>query len=158
MYPINLPRRFLYPLTNLIPKTTIMKHRFLILLIMALVISQSSLAQSVLKGKVVDNTDGSPLIGATVVVEGTSNGTATNLDGTFSLKTSPGDVTIKVSYVGYIPKTFDYNLTEGQEKDMGEIALKSSSIGLDEVKVVANFARDRETPVAVSKVEPIEIQ
>ena len=135
-----------------------MKHRFLVLLIMTLVIAQSSLAQSVLKGKVVDGNDGSPLIGATVVVQGTSQGTATNLDGTFTLQAPTGDVTIKVSYVGYIAKTFDYSLSEGQEKDMGSVALKSSSIGLDEVKVVANFAKDRETPVAVSKVQPIQIE
>jgi len=135
-----------------------MKHRFLVLLIMTLVFAQSSLAQSVLKGKVVDENDGSPLIGATVVVQGTSQGTATNLDGTFTLQAAARDVTIKVSYVGYIAKTFDYNLSQGQEKDMGTVALKSSSIGLDEVKVVANFAKDRETPVAVSKVQPIQIE
>ena len=128
------------------------------LLIMALVIAQGSLAQSMLKGKVVDENDGSPLIGATIVVEGTSRGTATNLDGTFSLKAPAGDVAIKVSYVGYIPRTYEYNLTEGQEKDMGEVALQANSIGLDEVKVVANFAKDRETPVAVSKVQPIQIE
>jgi len=136
----------------------IMKHRFLVLLIMALAFTQSSLAQSVLKGKVVDENDGSPLIGATVVVKGTSNGTATNLDGTFSLDAPTGDVAIKVSYVGYIPKTFEYNLSEGEERDMGAVALKANSIGLDEVKVVANFARDRQTPVAVSKVQPVQIE
>ena len=91
-----------------------MKHRFLALLIVTLMFSQISLAQSVLKGKVVDENDGSPLIGATVVVKGTSSGTATNLDGSFSLKAPTGDVAIKVSYVGYIAKTFDYNLSEGE--------------------------------------------
>ena len=51
-------------------------------------------------GKVTDASNGSPLIGATVYVKGTTNGTATNLDGMFSL-TAPKGSTLVISSVGY---------------------------------------------------------
>ena len=54
----------------------------------------------VLKGNVKDDT-GEGAIGATVIVEGTTNGVVTDLDGNFSLQNvKEGDV-ISISYVGY---------------------------------------------------------
>ena len=50
-------------------------------------------------GKVVD-ANGEPLVGASVVEAGTSNGTITDLDGAFVLSVEP-NVTLVVSYVGY---------------------------------------------------------
>ena len=47
----------------------------------------------------VEDADG-PMIGATVKVVGTSNGTVTDLDGNFKIKCKPGDM-LEVSYVGY---------------------------------------------------------
>ena len=45
-----------------------------------------------------------PMIGATIKVAGTNNGTVTDFDGRFSLKCKPGDM-LEVSYVGYVTKT-----------------------------------------------------
>ena len=45
-----------------------------------------------------------PMIGATVKVAGTNNGTVTDFDGKFHLKCKPGDL-LEVSYVGYSTKT-----------------------------------------------------
>jgi TonB-linked SusC/RagA family outer membrane protein len=53
------------------------------------------------KGQVVANTDGSPLIGASVVEKGTSNGTVTDVDGNFSINVSKVPATLVVSYIGY---------------------------------------------------------
>ena len=50
-------------------------------------------------GTVVDS-KGEPIIGASVLVKGTSNGTITDVDGNFSLNASQGSVLV-VSYVGY---------------------------------------------------------
>jgi len=60
------------------------------------------MAQSVLiKGQVVDATTGEEIIGANVIVKGTTNGAATNLDGNFELN-APLNSTLVVSYIGYI--------------------------------------------------------
>ena len=55
-----------------------------------------------IKGTVVD-TEGEPLIGATVQVEGTSVGVSTDIDGNFVIRAAAGQ-TLLVSYVGYSPK------------------------------------------------------
>ncbi|MBQ9229896.1 MAG: TonB-dependent receptor [Prevotella sp.] len=59
-----------------------------------------TLAQSVVKGTVNDET-GEPIIGATVKVQGTNEGAITDFDGNFSVKAA-SNATLSVSYVGYI--------------------------------------------------------
>ncbi|MDR2382498.1 MAG: TonB-dependent receptor [Prevotellaceae bacterium] len=80
-------------------------------------------------GKVVDET-GSAIIGASVVVTGKPAGTATDLDGNFSLEVSPG-TTLTVSYIGYLTRKIDVDA-----KDFYEIVLQEDVQKLDEVIVV----------------------
>ena len=64
-------------------------------------------------GVVVDSTDSSPLAGANVIVEGTSIGSSTNLDGEFVLpEIAPGNYTVKVLYIGYNSKKYKVHLTK----------------------------------------------
>lgn len=111
-------------------------------------------AQTVLKGKIVDEKTNQELIGAVVLVEGTTNGTITALDGSFSLKVKPGDFKVEISFLGYIKQSIAISVKDGETKDLETIALKSDAIGLEEVKIVASFAKDRETPVSVSTISP----
>jgi hypothetical protein len=59
-------------------------------------------AQGTVTGKVTDS-EGEPLIGASVVVKGTSVGTVTDLDGAYTLSASGNDILV-VSYIGYSNK------------------------------------------------------
>jgi hypothetical protein len=68
-----------------------------------------------------------PVIGASVVVKGTSNGTSTDYDGQFSLNVSPGQ-TLVVTYVGYLPK----EVKVGQQNNY-DIFLEEDHQLLDEV-------------------------
>ena len=72
-----------------------------------------------------------PVIGASVVVKGTTNGVATDFDGNFSLNASPGQ-TLVVSYIGYLTK--EVKITAGQSKY--DITLEEDRKVLDEVVVV----------------------
>ena len=66
-----------------------------------LLYSTDSIAQN-LRGKVIDAENKEPLIGACLVVESTSLGTCTDIDGNFILENSPRPpFTIKVTYLGY---------------------------------------------------------
>ncbi|MCB9367212.1 MAG: TonB-dependent receptor [Calditrichaeota bacterium] len=59
-------------------------------------------------GRVTDAESGDPIIGAAVQVEGTSLGAAADLNGDFFiLNVSPGDVTVRVTAIGYAPKTVE---------------------------------------------------
>lgn len=51
-------------------------------------------------GKVTDK-QGEPIIGASVLVKGTSNGVITDLDGVFNMKDVPANGLLTISYIGY---------------------------------------------------------
>ncbi len=82
------------------------------------------------KGVIKDAT-GESVIGASVLVKGTSNGTVTDIDGNFSLKGVKKGTTLRISYVGYESQEVVYN-----GKDLN-IVLKDDSKSLDEVVVTA---------------------
>jgi len=130
-----------------------MKRIILLSLIMTLT-AFVSFAQTTFTGKVLDADTDEPLIGATVAVSGTSTGTATALDGSFNLKVKAGSMKLKISYVGYEDTEIEVSVSEGETKDLGVFALKSNSLNLNEVKVVASVAVHRQTPVALSTLEP----
>ena len=77
-------------------------YRIALILAIMCVGSASAFAQQV-KGTVSD-TAGSPVIGAAVVVEGTTIGTSTAVDGTFTINATEGQ-SLVVSYIGYLTQT-----------------------------------------------------
>ncbi len=111
-----------------------------------------------LKGKLVDSNTGEALVGAAVVEKGTSNGFATDLDGQFDLKLTPGTHTIEITFVGYETIEKEVSIKAGQVIDWGTMKMKSKQIGLKGVNVIASVAVDRKTPVAVSTVNTLEIE
>lgn len=85
--------------------------------------------QGMITGQVVDE-KGESIIGATVQVKGTSDGTITDFDGNFSLKGKVGN-TLVVSYVGYSTQDVKISKMTGNR-----IVLKEDTEVLDEVVVV----------------------
>lgn len=82
-------------------------------------------------GTIVDS-DGEPLIGATVLVKGTSTGTATDIEGNFSIKAAPGQE-LQISYIGY--QTVTIKVAAGRN-NLGNIVLAADSQNLDDVVVI----------------------
>lgn len=82
-----------------------------------------------IKGKVVD-VNGVPIIGANVVIQGTTTGTITDIDGNFSLEAEKG-ATLVISYIGYS----DFKIKIGNQKSLS-ITLEEDSQSLDELVVV----------------------
>lgn len=96
----------------------------LILLTIGLFLSITTIsAQRQISGKVIDNSTNEPLIGATVVIEGTNVGTVTDVDGNYALEVPTGATRLSVSYVGFNTFTvdigtlsvIDVSLTPGQQ-------------------------------------------
>lgn len=83
-----------------------------------------------LKGIVKDETG--PLVGATVVIVGTSRGTSTDVNGAFYLEDLQNGNVLQVSYIGYNPVEITY---QGQTNE--EILLKANANELDAVVVTA---------------------
>ena len=116
--------------------------------------SSSAIAQSTVIGKVVDEND-TPLIGATVIVPGTSTGTGTDAAGNFSLKVDAGTQSVEISFIGYVTETRE--IKGGGRIDLGTIVLKTDAVTLQDVIVSQSVAVQRKTPVAVSTVTADEI-
>lgn len=90
------------------------------------------------KGVVVDTT-GEPVIGANVMVKGTTNGTITDIDGKFTLNNAKG--TLVISFIGF--KTQEIAV-KGSETNL-QIVLKDDAELLDEVVVVGYGTQKKET-------------
>ena len=79
---------------------------------------------------VVKDQTGESIIGASVIVSGTTNGTVTDINGKFSLN-APSDAILKISYIGYKGETINVN-----NRSSISVTLMEDSHGLDEVVVV----------------------
>ncbi len=127
-----------------------------LLLLVTLFIGVGLNAQTTITGKVLDGDNNDPLIGASVLVLGTTTGTVTDIDGNFSLETSTADGVLEISYTGYSPQRVSYS----GSTDLENIGLAFDASGLSEVVVtgVMDIVQDRRTPVAVSTITTAEIQ
>ena len=108
-----------------------------ILLLVVLVPAAS--AQLAVRGTVTDGETNQPFPGVTVSVRGTTIGTTTAADGTYSLQVPVGDVTLVFSFIGYRTQEFNVS-TSGEEID---VVLQSDVLGLDEFVVVGSRRQPR---------------
>ena len=100
------------------------------LLIICMALPITAVAQKTAVTGVVTDQNGEAVIGATVMEKGTNNGTATDLQGNFSINANPKG-TLIVSYVGYDPQEIKIN-----GRSYIEVSLKENDLLLDEVVVV----------------------
>ncbi|MCO5231723.1 MAG: carboxypeptidase-like regulatory domain-containing protein [Chitinophagales bacterium] len=108
-------------------------------------------AQTTVTGNVVDNAQ-EPLIGASVVLKGTTSGTITDIDGNFSIVINEKTpFTLVVSYIGY--KTNEIQISESQSGL--KVVLSDESSILDEVVVSASRVEEKimESPVTIEKLD-----
>ena len=112
---------------------------FFLAFLLLVVLVPSSNAQLAVRGTVIDGETNQPFPGVTVSARGTTLGTTTAADGTFSLQVPFGDVTLVFSFVGY--RTQEVNVSaSGEEID---VVLHSDVFGLDEFVVVGSRRQPR---------------
>ncbi len=100
------------------------------LLLMVLCVGLPARAQNITVNGVVEDSAGEPMIGATVLVDGSKDGVATDFDGNFTIKCAP-NAKLHVSYIGYKPQTIEVN---GQTNI--KVVLLEDSEALEEVVVI----------------------
>jgi TonB-linked SusC/RagA family outer membrane protein len=122
-----------------------MKKKSFFLFFLLLLCAGVSIAQTRVSGKVIDE-NGDPIIGATIQIKGTGQGTVTDLDGNFTLS-APADGTLVISYVGM--KTQEVSVAPNLQ-----IVMQSASELLEEVVVVGYGTQRKENLTgAVSSVD-----
>lgn len=112
-----------------------------------------------ISGTVTDVDSGAPLIGANVLVEGTSVGASTDLDGNYSLSIAAGTYTVLVTYVGYQSKEAEVSVSAGGQVTQN-FALSIGGILGDEIVVSASKKREKltESPATIETIFAKEIE
>lgn len=104
------------------------------------------------RGRIVDE-KGNPVPGATVVIQGTTQGVASDADGNYVIAAKPDDV-LRVSFIGYKPE-----VVEIKGKTKLNIRLNPTEENLDEVTVVAFGEQKKESVVsAITTVRPMDLK
>ncbi len=128
-----------------------MKKTRFTMLTSAMLISMTAAAQGQMVTGTVTDAQGEPVIGASVMVKGTSQGTVTDLDGHFSLKAEPG-ATLSISYVGYVT-------TDTRAGQNLQVVLKEDAKVMDEVVVVGYGVQKKSVVTAsIAKVSAEDLE
>lgn len=114
-------------------------------------------AQEVLRGIVTDTNTGEPLIGANVQVEGAADGTVTDFDGSFELRTeAPFPLVLLVSYIGYDEKKF--KLDRPSDKLKLDLSFSSTTLAMTEVRGQRISEKQKASPLTVESIDVLAIR
>lgn len=112
-------------------------------------------ADIIVSGQIVDAETQEPLVGVSVALKGTTQGTMTDENGHFTFKSSANRGTLHISYIGY--NQSDITISRSGKHELGQLPLSVSAVSLGAAVVTAN-AVERKTPVAVTSVTADEIE
>jgi outer membrane receptor protein involved in Fe transport len=138
---------------NRIPLVT---QKSLSLILLSLLFSPFLLAQNVLTGVVRDSKNNETLIGANVIIKGTSQGAQTDLDGKFRIETGIGfPVTVQISFIGYLNQEISI-----KNSTPVNIKLVRDEVILKDVEVVGSriSEKQKEAPLTVESMDMIAIK
>ncbi|MBL4655866.1 MAG: carboxypeptidase-like regulatory domain-containing protein, partial [Bacteroidia bacterium] len=116
-----------------------------------------SCAQDKIKGILLDDETNEPLIGASVIIKGTTQGTTTNEDGKFELEVSQDPpIQLQISYVGYATKEFEVKTFAKKVK----FRLLEENVQLEDVEIIDSRLTEKlkESPVTVEYMDIIAIR
>ena len=133
------------------------KHclKIIMILLLPLLMVTTAYAQSyIVKGTVRGEADNEPLIGVSVIIKGTSQGTITDANGTYSLNVI-GNVTLVFSYIGYSEKEFEISSATGTL----DVALTEDVSQLEEVIITGLASSIKRSNLAnsVAKIDAKEL-
>lgn len=130
-----------------------MRNLYFLIYIISAFLTSDVLAQRSITGSI-KSEDGSGLIGATVQIEGTTLGTATDIDGNFRLEVSESNVTLIVSYLGFVTQEIKVGLASQYD-----IVLAEDIDALEEVVIVGyGTVKKSDLTGSVGSVDTKQIQ
>lgn len=131
------------PFIKIKSRTSAAVITLLLLLCPQLAVAQSGDSHVVLSGKVLDAYDGEPLIGVTVMLEGTKTGTFTDIEGQYEITVPNRKCNVAFSYVGY--KNFTKEFNTKNASSFAIIALETDATQLQDVVVTGVYERKKES-------------
>ncbi|MCY1722580.1 TonB-dependent receptor [Prolixibacteraceae bacterium Z1-6] len=120
---------------------------FLLLIQVVLVTAQTG----TIKGTVHDSKTNESLIGTTVYIKGSTQGTITDFDGNYIIsKVTPGNYTLAISFISYDPQEFQIEV-KANEEIVVDVALAPATLEIEGVEVVAKANRESESMLLVEQ-------
>ncbi|HKL39764.1 MAG TPA: carboxypeptidase-like regulatory domain-containing protein, partial [Cryomorphaceae bacterium] len=116
-----------------------------------------SYSQGTIKGTISDDDTGETLIGASVVIKGTTTGTTTDIDGNFSLDVNQNrPITLIINFLGYTAQEITVNSFDEKVK----LALGTDNVLINEVEVVGSriSEKTKQAPLTVESMDVIAIK
>ncbi len=138
-----------------------MKRRLLLLFTVVLLLPAVLLAQDgKLRGKITDISTGEALIGASITLDGTTIGAATDIDGEYIiLSIPPGTYTLRVTYIGYAPYVLSNVRVSSNMTTTQDFRITSEAVQVEAVEIVAErplVQRNTTNTVRLATQEDIE--
>ena len=115
----------------------------IILMVFSFGVSYAQSGTVTLKGKVIEASDGYPLIGVSVLVEGTKFGTITDVDGSYELSIPQQKCEVVFSYLGYDDEVRFYTLKNASS--FNRIVMTMNTTQLADVVVTGVYERKKES-------------
>ncbi|MBP6335818.1 MAG: TonB-dependent receptor [Bacteroidia bacterium] len=130
----------------------------LLLILSQVAFGRQASASGTISGRVVDKGSNETLIGVTVWIDGSTNGTSTDIDGKFNLNVPPGKYNVAVKYFGYNPKTLENIEVKENETHEVSVVLEPSVQQLTEVTIVADMKREIASSVLLMQKRSAVVQ
>lgn len=128
------------------------KLHILILFFTSLFVGTLSAQKGTIRGSIIEDSSGDPIIGATVYVNETGTGTDTDFDGFFELNVAPGTYSLEIAYISYqTMQISDVIVEEGQVNLLENIRMATESEMIDEVVISASVVRTSEAALMTIK-------
>jgi outer membrane receptor protein involved in Fe transport len=131
-------------------------HTYITLSLLLLCISFNSLAQTTIRGNVIDNLTGEPMFSASVIVIETGQGVTTDFDGLFRLEVARLPVVLQVSFIGYGAET----VTVSSDREKMVVKLSPDQILIEAAEVVGEriSEKQKQAPLTVETMDLISIK
>lgn len=127
-------------------------------LIILLTASIGLLAQKgKIRGTIIEDATGQPLIGCSVIIEGTTNGSITDFDGNFSISAEPGTYSLVSSYVSFATQKISGVVVKADGVTIINIRMKDQAITGETFELTATQVKNNEAAIATIKQKSVNL-
>ena len=131
--------------------------KWLTIIALLVVVFEVSAQKGKIKGKIIEESTGLPLVGCSVVIQGTTNGGITDFDGNFIISADPGTYNLISSYISFASQ----NILGVNVKSNGEtvinITMKDQSITGQTFELIAKQVRNNEAAISSIKQKSVNL-
>lgn len=110
-----------------------------------------------IRGTIIEDATGQPLIGCSVIIEGTTNGSITDFDGNFSISAEPGTYNLVSSYVSFATQKISGVVVKTDGVTVINVRMKDQAITGETFELTATQVKNNEAAIATIKQKSVNL-